>query len=256
MRAGTRRSKPTSVSWHRHRRTHSVEPEARGDHHGSLALRLQHHASSCACPRPCRNARRSNSVHVDFPVRGSEIAPGLHWRHLRPGTTFVDSHPQPARIRAQSGLPHHPPDTATMTKRKVAVIAGGVLAALLVLYLALFLVVRFYFTPERIQRMVVQPVEDALGREVTVEDAGVSIFPAIGLYIDDAAVANAQGPGFGDEPMITFERLNLRLDLLELLTGDAVITRTVLREPHIRIETTAAGSTNVQGLGAARDNGG
>lgn len=139
-----------------------------------------------------------------------------------------------------------------MNRRKTVSILTGIAVALAVLLLTAVVAVRIIYPPERVRRMVVRPLEQALDREVRVDDAAVTILPRLGLKLEGVTVANAAGPGFSDRPMVTLDKMTLAVALLPLLRRTIVITEVILRTPDVLLETAADGTTNIEGLGGPR----
>jgi hypothetical protein len=143
-----------------------------------------------------------------------------------------------------------------MNRPKALSIVAGVVVVFFLLAVVAVVAVRIAFPPQRVKRMVVHPLREALDREVTVDDAAVTVFPRVGLRLENLTIANARGAGFGDRPMVILDRAILTLAILPLLQRNLVITRTLLRGPDILIETTAEGTTNLAGLGGPPADGG
>lgn len=83
----------------------------------------------------------------------------------------------------------------------------------------------------------------ATGRDLTIGgdiDLSISLSPAV--VVERVSIANA---GWGSRPaMVALERAEAKVELLPLLTGDIRVTRLVLVEPDILLETNADGLSN------------
>lgn len=85
----------------------------------------------------------------------------------------------------------------------------------------------------------------ATGRSLAIDgdiDLSISLNPA--LVVEQVSIANA---GWGSRPvMAAIERAEAEVELLPLLTGDLRMSRLVLIEPDILLETNADGLSNWQ----------
>ena len=83
----------------------------------------------------------------------------------------------------------------------------------------------------------------ATGRDLAIGgdiDLSISLTPAV--TVERLAIANA---GWGSQPsMVALERVEAEVELLPLLTGDIRVTRLILVEPDILLETNADGLSN------------
>ena len=83
----------------------------------------------------------------------------------------------------------------------------------------------------------------ATGRDLAIGgdiDLSISLSPAV--VVERVSIANA---GWGSRPaMVTLERAEAEVELLPLLAGDIRVTRLVLVEPDILLETNADGLSN------------
>ncbi|GAB4137732.1 MAG: AsmA family protein [Sphingomonadales bacterium] len=123
--------------------------------------------------------------------------------------------------------------------RRTLIIAAAVLAGLLLVLLAVPMLVDV----ERFKPRILAAISDGVGRPVTM--AGplqLSLLPRPRLSAEGLAVADR--PGFGDQPMVTVDRLDVEIALLPLLSGNLDIRRLVLRQPVIRLIQNAGGDNN------------
>ena len=83
----------------------------------------------------------------------------------------------------------------------------------------------------------------ATGRDLAIGgdiDLSISFSPAV--VVERVSIANA---GWGSRPaMVSLERAEAEVELLPLLAGDIRVTRLVLVEPDILLETNADGLSN------------
>ncbi len=92
-------------------------------------------------------------------------------------------------------------------------------------------------------------VADATGRKLSIDGpVSLALFPAPSLVAEKVAFANAP---WGSRPaMVTVGRIEARVALLPLLSGEVVVKRLVLDRPDILIETGKGGRGNWQ-MGAS-----
>ena len=85
----------------------------------------------------------------------------------------------------------------------------------------------------------------ATGRDLVIGgdmDLSISLSPAV--VVERAAIANAH---WGSRPhMVALERVEAEVELLPLLAGDIRVTRLILVEPDILLETNSDGLSNWQ----------
>ena len=92
----------------------------------------------------------------------------------------------------------------------------------------------------------------ATGRDLVIGgdmDLSISLSPAV--VVERAAIANAH---WGSRPhMVALERVEAEVELLPLLAGDIRVTRLILVEPDILLETNSDGLSNWQARPPAND---
>lgn len=132
--------------------------------------------------------------------------------------------------------------------KKVLVIAGVAVGSVVALFVAAFIVLSILFPPERIKALVVPPAEQALGRTVALEGTGISVFPALGVQLEGVSIGNTGREGFAERPFVMLDRFVVRMKLLPLLGGKAVIRSIVLDRPDILVEVGPDGSYNFDDL--------
>lgn len=119
----------------------------------------------------------------------------------------------------------------------VFALLGATVVALVVMY-----------PSENIKALVLPHIEDALGREVKVEKVGISIYPFLGLKIEELEVANTSREGFSKQPFVKIDKFLLKIHLLSLLKRELNITKIVFVSPDIIVETDTEGSFNFDDL--------
>ncbi|MGH7128273.1 MAG: AsmA family protein, partial [Planctomycetaceae bacterium] len=127
------------------------------------------------------------------------------------------------------------------------IVLAGLVGIVVVAAAALLL----FFDPNDYREEIAARVEQATGREVTIEgDLGLEIFPWLAVEVGRSSLGNA--PGFGAEPFATFEQASLSVRLLPLILRQEVAIGTASLDSLVLNLTVAGdGSTNWQDLAAA-----
>ncbi len=116
-------------------------------------------------------------------------------------------------------------------------------AVVIVLIVAAAIAVPFLVPLETYKEEIAARVRDATGRELTIKgDIKFSLLPRIELEVDDVAFSNA--PGASTEDMAKLAKLELRLKLMPLLSGEVAIDSFVLVDPVIQLEIDKQGRPN------------
>lgn len=101
---------------------------------------------------------------------------------------------------------------------------------------------KLYFTGERLKALLIPRIEEATGREVSIQDISLSILPTIALDVRGLAIANA--PGYSDAPLLAVDRLLLDVKLWPLFDKRVEVSSLVLERLRLTLETKEDGSTN------------
>ncbi len=123
-------------------------------------------------------------------------------------------------------------------RRIIAWIAGLIVVLIILLVVA----VELFFPTERARQWAVEKGTEALGRDITIEGVDVSIWGGIGVVLQDVTIANPDG--FDADPLLSTERLDVKLQFFPLLAGDFALDRLIIDEPLILLLKRADGSTN------------
>lgn len=126
-------------------------------------------------------------------------------------------------------------------KTAVRVVAGTIVVVLLIIA-GLSAFVRFYLTGERLEAMLVPPVQKALGRDVTIGSINVSLFK--GITVDGFTVKELDGK----QDFVSVGSFILRYDLMPLLQKKIVVSEIRLERPAVRIHRDEKGSFNFTSL--------
>jgi uncharacterized protein involved in outer membrane biogenesis len=124
--------------------------------------------------------------------------------------------------------------------RIIALAVGGVI----VLVVAGIAIVAATFDPDAYKPQIVAAVQTATGREVKIGGRiGLSLFSlSPTLEVSDVSFSNP--PGFSRPQMATLQKLELQLSLIPLLSKQVEVSRLVLDQPDILLETNAKGQNN------------
>ena len=119
----------------------------------------------------------------------------------------------------------------------------GILLACLLFIAGTILAAPYFVSSTSLRDMVVDAVQERTGRTLTiVGKTDFTLFPAIGIEVNDAALSNPAH--FSKRPFATLERMQVRLALLPLLTGKISISRFVLVKPTLHLAVDARGQNN------------
>lgn len=131
-----------------------------------------------------------------------------------------------------------------MTKPlKIALIAVAVLAALVV---GAGVTLKLMFPPAKLRALLVPKIEEAVGRQVTVEDFSLKVWTGLGVELKGIELANAKG--FAEQPQAKIASVVLKVNLLGLLRRQLLISSLVIDRPEILIEKDKKGAFNFDDL--------
>jgi len=134
-----------------------------------------------------------------------------------------------------------------MAAKKIRVL-WIVVVAVVVVCAAGAVALHLLFPPEKIKAMVIPQVEKALGRHVTIEKAGISVFPSIGADLKGLSISETQRPGFDSTAFLSVGELEVRVGLMALLKRSIDITKIVIDRPYIRVQVDTSGAFNYDDL--------
>jgi len=131
--------------------------------------------------------------------------------------------------------------------RKLKIFAISLLGIVVVGYLLLFIAARMLFPPERLKEIITPKISEAVGREVSIEDVGLSVFSGLSLNAHGLTIANAEG--FSDKPFLKVGDLYLNVKLLPLLRKRVEVASILIKSPKILIEKSKTGKFNFEMAG-------
>jgi len=126
-------------------------------------------------------------------------------------------------------------------KTATRVLAGIVVIVLLVIA-GFSAFVHFYLTGDRLEAMLVPPVQKALGRDITLGRINVSLFQ--GITVDGFTVKEPDGK----QDFVSAGKFILRYDLMPLLQKKFVVSEIRLEQPAVRIYRDEKGRFNFSSL--------
>ena len=123
--------------------------------------------------------------------------------------------------------------------RKILIAVAAVFAVLVVVVIVVPLLVPTETWKGEIERRA----SDATGRKLTIAGpVRLSLFPAAAVVANDVSFANA--PGAQEPMMATLGKLEVRVRVLPLLSGNIAIDRFVVDKPMIHLEVDRQGRSN------------
>jgi AsmA protein len=100
----------------------------------------------------------------------------------------------------------------------LAWVAGGLVALFIVAAAALFI----FFDPNDFREEISSSVKKQTGRDLLIEgDISLDIFPWLAVEVGSTTLGNA--PGFGDEPMASFDKASLGVRVIPLILRREVV---------------------------------
>jgi len=118
--------------------------------------------------------------------------------------------------------------------------------SVLVIVIGLLLLAPFFLNIEDYKQQIEQQVEDATGRHLKIGGLQASLFPWIGVTLDDVVLANRQG--FSERDFLKVKHLDVQVAFLPLLSKKLEIIRFNLQSPEIFMERNAKGEGNWEDL--------
>lgn len=122
-----------------------------------------------------------------------------------------------------------------------------VVGAVVVLSIAAVIAVAVLFDANAFRGRISAQVKDATGRELSIEDIRLSIFPTLGARIRNAKLGNAAG--FGDAPFAQIGEVDVGVRLVPLIFHRQMQVGSVtLKDAQINLIKNADGRTDWEGL--------
>ncbi|MDH5262546.1 MAG: AsmA family protein [Gammaproteobacteria bacterium] len=97
-------------------------------------------------------------------------------------------------------------------------LVGGFVALFVLAAIAVYV----FFDPNDFREEIANSVKNQTGREMTIEgDISLELFPWLAVEVGKASLGNA--PGFGDEPMASFDRASFSVRLLPAILRQEIV---------------------------------
>jgi len=126
---------------------------------------------------------------------------------------------------------------------KLLKVVIGLIALAAALIIALALVLPFIIDPNDFKSRIADAVQENTGRALNIDgDISLSVFPWLGLEIGPTRLSNA--PGFGEQPMASMQRVQVRVKLLPLLHKQLEMDTVRLSGLNLQLGRDAGGRSN------------
>ncbi|MGD9548658.1 MAG: AsmA family protein [Candidatus Krumholzibacteriia bacterium] len=112
-------------------------------------------------------------------------------------------------------------------------IAGWSAGSLLALCILALVGALLFLPAGTLRDLAVARASAALGRDVTVDDAGVSLRGGLGVRLEGVTVGNP--PGFPGDPLFRADSIDLKLRLIPLLSRRIQADRLVIADPRVNL---------------------
>jgi AsmA protein len=133
--------------------------------------------------------------------------------------------------------------------KKLIKIIIWLLGVIVVLVLGLAILLPQFIDPNDYKQEIAGLVKKQTGRDVTITgDLKLSVFPWLGIETGELALSNP--PAFGDEPMLTVKRADIKAKLVPLLRQELQVDTVVLEDPTVHLIIDSQGRTNWDDLAA------
>ena len=137
-------------------------------------------------------------------------------------------------------------------KRIAKWIAYGI-GGLIVLLLLAVLILPMILDPNDYKGRIESSASAAVGRSVRIEgDIEWSLFPGVALATGPVTIANASG--FGDQPLLSAERISASVLLMPLLNKRIEVGAIDMQSVLLDLQVNGTGETNWEDLGGSADN--
>ena len=122
---------------------------------------------------------------------------------------------------------------------KIILWLAGIFAGLLVLLIIGF---KLFFPAEKVRLMAVKQGSEWLDRPVSISAIDLSLWGGLGLRLEGVLIGNPEGFQEGD--LLRATDIDLKLELLPLITGKYRIDRLIVNSPNIKMIRTETGLNN------------
>ncbi len=130
-------------------------------------------------------------------------------------------------------------------------IIAGVVALLILIVVAGVTLVSLNGLIARNKEYILNQVKEAVGRDVTVADIGVSLWGGIGARLEQFSMAD--DPAFGKEPFVRAGDLQVNMKLLPLFRKEFQVSKVILHRPVINVIKDEKGQFNFSTIGRQKE---
>ncbi|MEW6049958.1 MAG: AsmA family protein [Candidatus Zixiibacteriota bacterium] len=120
----------------------------------------------------------------------------------------------------------------------LAWIAGAIVLLLIVLVIA----AKLFFPVDKAKAYAIEKGSTTLGRPIDIQEVKVSFWGGLGVRLDNVSIGNPDG--FGGDPFLNAEYVDVKLRLLPLLSKQVAIDRFIINRAHVSMLKLADGSNN------------
>jgi len=118
-----------------------------------------------------------------------------------------------------------------------------IIAGILLFIVVVIIVVPMVIDPNDYREQIQATVKEKTGRDLSINgDLSLSIFPWIGIGINDVSLSNAKG--FKAEHFAEIQQANVKVKLLPLLSQQVEVSTVVLKGLRLNLAKNKAGQTN------------
>nr|CRH07787.1 putative AsmA family protein [Candidatus Magnetococcus massalia] len=125
----------------------------------------------------------------------------------------------------------------------------SILAGVVILIIAILVLIPLFVDPNDHKETIAQKVYEQTGRKLALNgDMNLSLFPWVGVTIDQAALGNPAG--FKEATMVSFNQVNVRVKMMPLLSSKVEVDKVVVDGLEAHLIRRADGSDNWSQWGA------
>lgn len=124
----------------------------------------------------------------------------------------------------------------------------SVCITLIILFLVgLFAYIKVQYPAEKIKALVLEEVSKAFDRDISLEDASVSIFP-LGFNLKNFEINQPKGSSFKAQKFVVIPEATLSVDLLSILQGVIKVNEVAVDNLQLHYEIRRNGNTSLLSL--------
>jgi len=126
--------------------------------------------------------------------------------------------------------------------KKLLKMLAWIVGIFLLLIVVAVIGLKLFFPVEKTRQVAIEKGSALLGRDIEVESLDISVWGGLGLKLEKVKIGNPSGfdgPGF-----LSADNIDLKMQLLPLLSGDIKVSRLIIEHPTIYMQRTPAGENN------------